>query len=73
MVMDQPLVIDVPLDEGIFDITELIVRFIPIQDLTIKDMISTIDQPPFNHSIRIRISASLFTPSISSSSYRAQS
>ena len=44
MIMDQSLIIDIPLDEGILDITQLIVRFIPIQDLTIKDMISTTDQ-----------------------------
>lgn len=44
MIMYQPLVIDVSLDEGIFDVTKLIIRFIPIQNLTIKDMISTTGQ-----------------------------
>jgi hypothetical protein len=41
MIMYQPLVVDISLDEGIFDITKLIIRLIPIQNLTIKDMIST--------------------------------
>ena len=44
MIMDQPLIIDVSLDEGIFNIAKLIIRFIPIQNLTIKDIISTTDQ-----------------------------
>jgi hypothetical protein len=44
MIMYQPLVVDISLDEGIFNITQLVIRFIPIQNLTIKDMISTANQ-----------------------------
>jgi hypothetical protein len=45
MIMYQSLVVNVTLDQGVFNITELIIRFIPVQDLTVEDMISAFDQP----------------------------